>query len=164
MVGSVLMGRMHAEGDFSHFEASFFSTSGVGQQAPVEASHDTLLDAHDLKALASHDIIVTAQGGDYTEAVYQPLRASGWKGVWIDAAKTLRMQDDAVIILDPINHDLIEQALARGVRNFNRRQLHRERHADGGRRSGFAKIWWSGCHARPTRRHQEAAPSTCANC
>ena len=117
MVGSVLMGRMHAEGDFSHFEASFFSTSGVGQQAPVEASHDTLLDAHDLKALASHDIIVTAQGGDYTEAVYQPLRASGWKGVWIDAAKTLRMQDDAVIILDPINHDLIEQALARGVRN-----------------------------------------------
>ena len=118
MVGSVLMSRMHAEGDFGHFEPSFFSTSGVGRKAPAEAAHDKLLDAHDLTALMSQDVIVTAQGGDYTEAVYQPLRQLGWKGVWIDAAKTLRMQDDALIILDPINHDLIEQALASGIRNF----------------------------------------------
>jgi aspartate-semialdehyde dehydrogenase len=118
MVGSVLMGRMHAEGDFSHFEPSFFSTSGAGQKAPAEAAHDKLLDAFDLKALASQHVIVTAQGGDYTEAVYQPLRDSGWNGIWIDAAKTLRMQHDAVIILDPMNHDLIEDAIGRGVRNF----------------------------------------------
>jgi aspartate-semialdehyde dehydrogenase len=118
MVGSVLMGRMHAEGDFGLFEPSFFSTSGAGQQAPPEAHHDKLLDAHDLAALASQDVIVTAQGGDYTQAVYQPLRDRGWKGIWIDAAKTLRMQRDAVIILDPINHHLIEDAVARGVRNF----------------------------------------------
>jgi aspartate-semialdehyde dehydrogenase len=118
MVGSVLMGRMHAEGDFGHFEPSFFSTSGAGQDAPKEAAHHKLLDAYDLKALASHDVIVTAQGGEYTQKVFQPLRDSGWNGIWIDAAKTLRMQDDALIILDPINHDLIEDALARGVRNF----------------------------------------------
>jgi aspartate-semialdehyde dehydrogenase len=118
MVGSVLLSRMRQEDDFRHCETSFFSTSAVGGSAPPEAAHQGLLDAHDLKALASQDVIVTAQGSDFTEAVYAPLREAGWKGVWIDAAKTLRMRDDAVIILDPINHEVIEAALAAGIRNF----------------------------------------------
>ncbi len=118
MVGSVLVNRMQNEGDFELCEATFFSTSGAGRAAPSQSVEPKLLDAYDLAALAKQDVIVTAQGGDYTTAVYARLRSSGWTGYWIDAAKTLRMQEDAVIILDPVNGPLIEAALGRGIRNF----------------------------------------------
>jgi len=119
MVGSVLMDRMQAEGDFALIEPVFFSTSNAGGSAPTQAKNETrLLDAHDLAALKTCDIILTAQGGDYTSAVFGPLRASGWKGHWIDAASTLRMQDDAIIVLDPVNLPVIQQALAKGGRNW----------------------------------------------
>ena len=119
MVGSVLMDRMRSEGDFALIEPMFFSTSSAGGAAPGDAKNETrLFDAHDIKALRRCDIIVTAQGGDYTKAVYPKLRAAGWKGIWIDAAKTLRMNDDAVIVLDPVNLPVIQQALQRGVRDF----------------------------------------------
>jgi aspartate-semialdehyde dehydrogenase len=118
MVGSVLMSRMQEEGDLKLCESSFFSTSAAGNVAPSAASHAELFDASDLAALASQDIIVTAQGSDWTADIYPRLRASGWQGYWIDAAKTLRMQDDAVIILDPVNGELIEAALAAGIRNY----------------------------------------------
>ena len=119
MVGSVLMDRMRSEGDFALIEPMFFSTSSAGGAAPADAKNETrLFDAHDIKALRRCDIIITAQGGDYTKAVYPKLRAAGWKGIWIDAAKTLRMNDDAVIVLDPVNLPVIQQALQRGVRDF----------------------------------------------
>ena len=119
MVGSVLLERMQAEGDFALIEPLFFSTSNAGGKAPAQAKNEaTLQDAHDLAALARCDIIVTAQGGEYTKKVHPALRAAGWKGIWIDAAKTLRMNDDAVIILDPVNRSVIDEALARGVRDF----------------------------------------------
>ncbi|MCA0175745.1 MAG: aspartate-semialdehyde dehydrogenase [Proteobacteria bacterium] len=119
MVGSVLMARMRAEGDFALIEPRFFSTSNAGGAAPAEAKNErTLFDAHDLAALQQCEVIITAQGGDYTQAVYGPLREAGWKGYWIDAAKTLRMADDAVIVLDPVNRPVIEDALVRGVRNY----------------------------------------------
>ncbi|MCB2020839.1 MAG: aspartate-semialdehyde dehydrogenase [Rhizobacter sp.] len=119
MVGSVLMDRMQAEGDFDLIEPLFFSTSNAGGKAPAQAKNETTLqDAHDLKALARCDIIITAQGGEYTKKVHPALRAAGWKGYWIDAAKTLRMNDDAVIILDPVNRPVIDEALARGVRDY----------------------------------------------
>ena len=119
MVGSVLMDRMRSEGDFALIEPMFFSTSNAGGAAPGDAKNErTLHDAHDIAALRRCDIIITAQGGEYTKAVYPQLRAAGWKGIWIDAAKTLRMNDDAVIILDPVNLSVIQQALARGVRDF----------------------------------------------
>jgi aspartate-semialdehyde dehydrogenase len=118
MVGSVLMSRMQEEGDLQLCESSFFSTSDAGGLAPLAASHATLFDANDLKALASQEIIVTAQGSDWTAEVYPRLRALGWNGYWIDAAKTLRMQDDAVIILDPVNAQLIEAALGSGIKNY----------------------------------------------
>ena len=118
MVGSVLMSRMQEEGDLKWCESSFFSTSDQGGTAPAVASHARLFDAQDLKALASQHIIVTAQGSDWTADVYPRLRATGWDGYWIDAAKTLRMQDDAVIILDPVNHDLIEAGLDSGIKNY----------------------------------------------
>ena len=119
MVGSVLMERMQAEGDFALIEPLFFSTSNKGGKAPAQAKNEaTLQDAHDLAALARCDIIVTAQGGEYTKKVHPALRAAGWKGYWIDAAKTLRMNDDAVIILDPVNRPVIDAALARGVRDY----------------------------------------------
>jgi aspartate-semialdehyde dehydrogenase len=119
MVGSVLMDRMRANGDFDLIEPVFFSTSNVGASAPVMARNETrLLDAHDIAALSRCDIIVTAQGGDYTSAVFPKLRAAGWNGHWIDAASTLRMADDAVIILDPVNRTVIDQALAKGGRNW----------------------------------------------
>ena len=119
MVGSVLMDRMQAEGDFALIEPLFFSTSNAGGAAPTVAKNETKLhDAHDVAALKRCDIIVTAQGGDYTKAVYPKLREAGWKGYWIDAAKTLRMNDDAVIVLDPVNLPVIKQALARGARDF----------------------------------------------
>jgi len=119
MVGSVLMQRMQAEGDFEHIEPLFFSTSNAGGRAPSMARNETALrDAYDIDSLARCEIIVTAQGGEYTKDVYPRLRAAGWKGFWIDAAKTLRMQDDAVIVLDPVNLPVIKDALRSGVRNY----------------------------------------------
>jgi len=119
MVGSVLMDRMHAEGDFALIEPVFFSTSNAGGAAPAAAKNETRLkDANDIAALKRCDIIITAQGGDYTGAVFPKLRAAGWKGHWIDAASTLRMQPDAVIVLDPVNLQVIRAALARGGRNW----------------------------------------------
>ena len=119
MVGSVLMDRMQAEGDFALIEPMFFSTSNAGGAAPAMAKNEKkLFDANDIAALKRCDIVITAQGGEYTKAVYPQLRAAGWKGYWIDAAKTLRMQDDAVIILDPVNRAVIDAALAKGVKDF----------------------------------------------
>ena len=119
MVGSVLMDRMQAEGDFALIEPVFFSTSNAGAKAPTQAKNETTLkDANDIEALKRCDIVITAQGGEYTKAVYPKLRAAGWKGYWIDAAKTLRMNDDAVIVLDPVNLPVIKNALAKGVRDY----------------------------------------------
>jgi len=119
MVGSVLMDRMQAEGDFALIEPLFFSTSNVGGKAPAQAKNETVLhDAHDIDALKRCEIVITAQGGEYTKKVYPALRAAGWKGFWIDAAKTLRMNDDAVIVLDPVNRAVIDDALGRGVRDY----------------------------------------------
>ena len=119
MVGSVLLERMQQEGDFDLIEPRFFSTSNAGGAAPPQAKNEPVLrDASDLDALKACDIVLTAQGGEYTKQVYPALRAAGWKGYWIDAAKTLRMNDDAVIVLDPVNRDVIDAALARGVRDF----------------------------------------------
>ncbi len=119
MVGSVLLERMRAEGDFGLIEPVFFSTSNAGGAAPAEAKNETkLFDAYDIAALKRCEIIITAQGGEYTKKVYPELRAAGWKGYWIDAAKTLRMQDDAVIVLDPVNLNVIQDALKRGVRDY----------------------------------------------
>ena len=119
MVGSVLVDRMQAEGDFAHIEPLFFSTSNAGGKAPPMAKNETKLhDAYDLEALKRCEIIVTAQGGDYTSDVFPRLRAAGWKGHWIDAASTLRMQDDAVIVLDPVNLPVIKNALTAGGRNW----------------------------------------------
>jgi len=119
MVGSVLMDRMQAEKDFEHIETVFFSTSSAGGQAPVVAGQQhTLRQAHDKVELAACDIIITCQGGDYTKEVFRQLRATGWNGHWIDAASTLRMDKDAVIILDPVNDGLIRRALAAGVKKW----------------------------------------------
>jgi aspartate-semialdehyde dehydrogenase len=119
MVGSVLMERMRAERDFELFDPVFFSTSQAGGAAPdVGSGAGVLHDAGDLGALAQCDVIVTCQGGDYTSDVHPRLRAAGWKGHWIDAASTLRMKDDAVIILDPVNRTVIDAALNSGVRDF----------------------------------------------
>ena len=120
MVGSVLMDRMQAEGDFAHFEPRFFSTSNAGGAAPAALvkNETKLFDAFDIEALKACDVILTAQGGDYTTEVFPKLRAAGWKGHWIDAASTLRMKDDAVIVLDPVNLPVIQAALAKGGRNW----------------------------------------------
>ena len=119
MVGSVLLQRMQAERDFDHIEPQFFSTSNVGGKGPaIGKSTPPLLAANDLAALKAQDAVVTCQGGDYTNDVYPKLRAAGWNGYWIDAASALRMADDAVIILDPVNRDVIDAALARGVKNY----------------------------------------------
>lgn len=120
MVGSVLMQRMVEEGDFAHFEPFYFSTSNAGGAAPDFGgkSAPALLDAHDLTQLKQMDVIITCQGGDYTTAVFGPLRQDGWTGYWIDAASTLRMSEDAVIVLDPVNLNVIKDALAKGGKNF----------------------------------------------
>ena len=119
MVGSVLLDRMEAEGDFALIEPLFFSTSDKGGTAPKHAKNETRLqDAYDIEALKRCETIITCQGGEYTKDVYPRLRAAGWKGRWIDAAKTLRMQDNAVIVLDPINLGVIQDAMKRGVRNY----------------------------------------------
>ncbi|MFT4193496.1 aspartate-semialdehyde dehydrogenase [Ottowia sp.] len=115
MVGSVLMDRMQAEGDFDLIEPVFFSTSNAGGPAPAVAKNEkTLKDATDIAALKKCDVVITCQGGDYTNEVYPKLRAAGWKGHWIDAASALRMKDDAVIVLDPVNMPVIKNALAQG--------------------------------------------------
>ncbi|MDF7670575.1 aspartate-semialdehyde dehydrogenase [Orbaceae bacterium ESL0721] len=124
MVGSVLMQRMVEEYDFDHINPIFFSTSQVGQTAPTfsnstnSSQSNILQDANDIEALKALDIIVTCQGGDYTTEIYSKLRATGWQGYWIDAASTLRMEDEAVIVLDPINRTQIDQALNRGIKTF----------------------------------------------
>ena len=119
MVGSVLMQRMQTEGDFALIEPVFFSTSQVGGSAPA-IGKDTppLQDAYSIEALRGLDAIISCQGGDYTKQVFKELRGAGWQGYWIDAASALRMDDDAIIILDPVNMDVIEKALATGVKNF----------------------------------------------
>ena len=119
MVGSVLMDRMQAEGDFALIEPVFFSTSAAGGKAPAYARNEaTLRDAYDIQALRHCEIIITCQGGDYTTEVFPKLRAAGWTGHWIDAASTLRMKDDAVIVLDPVNLPVIKNALTKGGRNW----------------------------------------------
>lgn len=120
MVGSVLMQRMQAEGDFGQIEPTYFTTSNVGGDGPKLGGKagGKLLDANSVEALKAMDIIVTCQGGDYTTAVHPKLRAAGWQGIWIDAASALRMKDNAVIILDPVNLPVIRQALAGGTKDF----------------------------------------------
>ncbi len=119
MVGSVLLQRMQAERDFDFIDPVFFTTSQRGGKGPAIGRDITpLKDAGDVDALKAMDVIITCQGGEYTTRMYPQLRAAGWKGYWIDAAKTLRMQDDAVIILDPVNMHVIRNALAKGIRNY----------------------------------------------
>jgi aspartate-semialdehyde dehydrogenase len=119
MVGSVLMGRMREEQDFDQIDPVFFTTSNVGGKGPdIGKDVPALKDAMSIDELKAMDIIITAQGGDYTKAVYPQLRAAGWNGFWIDAASTLRMQDEAIIILDPVNKDVIKHGLANGVKTY----------------------------------------------
>ncbi|MET0321801.1 MAG: aspartate-semialdehyde dehydrogenase [Duganella sp.] len=119
MVGSVLMQRMQEEGDFAHIEPVFFTTSNPGGNAPAMAKNETRLkSATDIDALKQCEIIISCQGGDYTTEVFPQLRAAGWNGYWIDAASTLRMEKDAVIVLDPVNMHVIKDALGKGVKNF----------------------------------------------
>jgi aspartate-semialdehyde dehydrogenase len=121
MVGSVLMRRMEEEGDFARFEPVYFSTSNAGGTSPVfggKVAAEKLRDARDIEALKKCDILVTCQGGDYTKEMFPQLRAAGWNGHWVDAASTLRMADDTVIVLDPVNLNVIQSALARGDKNW----------------------------------------------
>lgn len=119
MVGSVLMQRMQEEGDFNFIEPVFFTTSNTGGAAPQYAKNETTLkDATNIDELKRCEIIISCQGGDYTGEVFPKLRAAGWNGYWIDAASTLRMEQDSVIVLDPINLNVIKDALTKGVKNF----------------------------------------------
>ncbi|HSP57256.1 MAG TPA: aspartate-semialdehyde dehydrogenase [Halomonas sp.] len=119
MVGSVLMQRMLEDGDFKGIEPIFFTTSQVGQAGPdVGVDVPPLQDAFDIASLKALDVLITCQGGDYTEKVYADLRQTGWKGYWIDAASTLRMDEAATIVLDPVNRDVIDAQLARGAKTF----------------------------------------------
>lgn len=119
MVGSVLMQRMQEENDFGLFEPVFFTTSNVGGKAPAMAKNETVLkDAFSTDELKKCDILISCQGGDYTADMFPKLRAAGWNGYWIDAASKLRMSDDAIIILDPVNRKVIDDALAKGIKNF----------------------------------------------
>ena len=126
MVGSVLMQRMRDEHDFDHIDPVFFSTSQAGSAAPatgrspdvVSGFSRTVKDAHDLAELMNTDVLVSCQGGEYTTEVHPRLRAAGWTGYWIDAASTLRMKDDAVLVLDPVNREVIDRALDAGVTDF----------------------------------------------
>ena len=138
MVGSVLMERMQAEGDFDLIEPVFFSTSERRRQGARRRrrTRRALQDAlRHRRAEAAATIVITAQGGDYTSEVFPKLRAAGWNGHWIDAASTLRMKDDAVIVLDPVNLPVIKTRWRKGVQQLHRRQLHGELHADGRRRA-----------------------------
>jgi aspartate-semialdehyde dehydrogenase len=119
MVGSVLMGRMNEEGDFRGFEPSFFTTSQVGQKGPdIGLDIPPLMDAYDLERLSSLDIVVTCQGGDYTKKVYPKLKKTGWSGYWIDSASTLRLENDSIIVLDPVNRGVIDTGLSSGIKTF----------------------------------------------
>ena len=122
MVGSVLMGRMQEEADFAEIEPVFFTTSQVGLAAPDFGQNSgasaELLDANDPQALAQMDVVISCQGGDYTKAIYPSLRALGWQGYWIDAASALRMQEDSVIVLDPVNLESIQQGIESGIKDF----------------------------------------------
>jgi aspartate-semialdehyde dehydrogenase len=119
MVGSVLMDRMLAEQDFSGFEPVFYTTSNVGGLGPdIGLNTPPLKDAYDLTSLFGLDIIVTCQGGDYTKKVYPEIRQRGWRGIWIDAASTLRLEDDSIIVLDPVNRSVIDRGLASGIKTF----------------------------------------------
>jgi len=123
MVGSVLLERMRAEGDFAGITTTFYSTSQVGQDGPDfsgggGAGSRPLGDAYDIAGLSSHQVIITCQGGDYTKQVLPQLREQGWDGYWIDAASAKRMDDDSLIVLDPLNRDLIDQGIASGMKNF----------------------------------------------
>jgi aspartate-semialdehyde dehydrogenase len=119
MVGSVLVDRMRAEGDFERVTPTFFSTSQAGAVAPrIGSVESTVQDANDIAALARLPMLISAQGGDYTQAIHPRLRAAGWKGYWIDAASTLRMENDAVIVLDPVNLPVMQAAQAQGIKDF----------------------------------------------
>lgn len=119
MVGSVLMGRMREERDFDHIEPVFFTTSNVGGKGPdIGRDVPPLKDAGSIDALKAMDVVITCQGGDYTKEIYPKLRASGWDGYWIDAASALRMQDEAIIILDPVNRQVILDGLQKGVKTY----------------------------------------------
>jgi aspartate-semialdehyde dehydrogenase len=119
MVGSVLMGRMQSEGDFDGLDAAFFSTSSPGRPGPdVGQGAAPLLDAHDVQTLAGFDVLLTCQGGEYTQRVYPQLRAMGWSGHWIDAASALRMEPETTLVLDPLNREGIDEALSAGCRTF----------------------------------------------
>ncbi|MGW8227558.1 MAG: aspartate-semialdehyde dehydrogenase [Gammaproteobacteria bacterium] len=119
MVGSVLMQRMQAEDDFAHIDPVFFTTSQVGEAGPdVGKAIPALKDAKDIDALKAMDIIISCQGGEYTKEVYPALRAAGWDGYWIDAASTLRMKDDSIIVLDPVNMNVIKDGLVNGIKTY----------------------------------------------
>ncbi len=119
MVGSVLIERMRAEGDFTGLTTRFYSTSQVGEAGPdVGAGSSPLGDAYDLSSLSQHDAIVTCQGGDYTKQVLPQLREQGWTGYWIDAAREKRMDEDSLIVLDPVNRDVIDRGIEAGIRNY----------------------------------------------
>jgi aspartate-semialdehyde dehydrogenase len=119
MVGSVLMQRLQAERDFDHIDPVFFTTSQVGGKGPaIGKDVPVLKDANSLDELKAMDVIISCQGGDYTKEIYPRLRAAGWKGYWIDAASTLRMQDEAIIVLDPVNKPVIEAGLKNGIKTY----------------------------------------------
>jgi aspartate-semialdehyde dehydrogenase len=119
MVGSVLMGRMRDERDFDHIEPVFFTTSNVGGKGPdIGKDVPALKDANSVDELKAMDIIITCQGGDYTKEIYPKLMASGWQGYWVDAASTLRMEKDAIIILDPVNKTVIQDGIAKGIKTY----------------------------------------------
>ena len=119
MVGSVLMDRMLKEGDFKYFEPTFFSTSQAGGAGPDVGNGATVLEnAKDIKALSAMDAIVSCQGGDFTKEIYPQLRQAGWKGYWIDAASTRRMEKDSIIVLDPVNMDVIKNGLKNGIKDY----------------------------------------------
>ena len=119
MVGSVLMDRMQQCGDFASFNPNFYSTSQAGQPAPHAGDGNRVLgDAYDVESLAELDIVVSCQGGDYTRKMHGQLRESGWQGYWIDAASALRMSADSVIVLDPVNREVITRAIDTGTKDF----------------------------------------------
>ncbi len=120
MVGSVLMQRMREENDFAHVQTVFFSTSNAGGKAPTvpNLADEQLHDASDIERLKAMDVVLTCQGGDWTHQIFPKLRAAGWNGYWIDAASALRMKDDAIVVLDPLNVHVIRDGLERGGRNF----------------------------------------------
>ncbi len=137
MVGSVLLDRMRDEKDFDLVTPTFFSTSQAGAARSARSARGpaAVQDANDIAALAKLPMLISTQGGDYTQSIHPRLRAAGWQGYWIDAASSLRMEKNAVIVLDPVNLPVMQAAAARGVQGFHRRQLHRIADADGGRRT-----------------------------